>query len=331
MKILAYHVQEYEEDAVRNWAKNNDICVDIEYGLLTADSVDKAKGYDGVTTQQVIEVKDEDIYRKLKENGVKQISSRTAGVDMFDLDLAKKYGISITNVPQYSPNAIAEFVVTHTMMLLRNINQIKAAQATGNFKWEKKVIAKEIRNCVVGIIGTGRIGFTAAKLFNGLGAKVIGYDVYKNPEAEGVLEYVPDLETLLSESDVVSLHLPLTKDTYHLIDKDNIKFMKDGAIFINTGRGALVDTEALLAELDSGHIKAAGLDVLECETLYVNQEIDKEKLEDSPVTNLMTRDDVNLTGHFAFFTETAVDNLVSTSLDNIKTHIETGEVVNGMN
>ena len=331
MKILAYHVQEYEEDAVRNWAKNNDICVDIEYGLLTADSVDKAKGYDGVTTQQVIEVKDEDIYRKLKENGVKQISSRTAGVDMFDLDLAKKYGISITNVPQYSPNAIAEFVVTHTMMLLRNINQIKAAQATGNFKWEKKVIAKEIRNCVVGIIGTGRIGFTAAKLFKGLGAKVIGYDVYKNPEAEGVLEYAPDLETLLSEADVVSLHLPLTKDTYHLINKDNIKFMKDGAIFINTGRGALVDTEALLAELDSGHIKAAGLDVLECETLYVNQEIDKEKLEDSPVPNLMTRDDVNLTGHFAFFTETAVDNLVSTSLDNIKTHIETGEVVNGMN
>lgn len=331
MKILAYHVQEYEEDAVRNWAKNNDICVDIEYGILTVDSADKAKGYDGVTTQQVIEVKDEDIYRKLKENGVKQIASRTAGVDMFDLDLAKKYGISITNVPQYSPNAIAEFVVTHTMMLLRNINQIKAAQAKGNFKWEKKVIAKEIRNCVVGIIGTGRIGFTTAKLFKGLGAKVIGYDIYKNSEAEGVLEYVPDLETLLSESDVVSLHLPLTKDTYHLINKDNMKLMKDGAIFINTGRGALVDTEALLAELDSGHIKAAGLDVLECETLYVNQKIDKEKIENSLVPSLMNRDDVNLTGHFAFFTETAVDNLVSTSLDNIKTYIETGEVVNGMN
>lgn len=331
MKILAYHVQEYEEDAVRNWAKNNDICVDIEYGILTVDSADKAKGYDGVTTQQVIEVKDEDIYRKLKENGVKQIASRTAGVDMFDLDLAKKYGISITNVPQYSPNAIAEFVVTHTMMLLRNINQIKAAQAKGNFKWEKKVIAKEIRNCVVGIIGTGRIGFTTAKLFKGLGAKVIGYDIYKNSEAEGVLEYVSDLETLLSESDVVSLHLPLTKDTYHLINKDNMKLMKDGAIFINTGRGALVDTEALLAELDSGHIKAAGLDVLECETLYVNQKIDKEKIENSLVPSLMNRDDVNLTGHFAFFTETAVDNLVSTSLDNIKTYIETGEVVNGMN
>ena len=331
MKILAYHVQEYEVDAVKKWAKENNICVDIEYDLLTADTVDRAKGYDGITTQQVIQIKDEEIFKKLKENGVKQIASRTAGVDMFDLDMAKKYGISITNVPQYSPNAIAEFVVTHTMMLLRNINQIKAAQAEGNFKWQKKVIAKEIRNCVVGIIGTGRIGFTAAKLFKGLGAEVIGYDVYKNPEAEGVLEYTPDLETLLSKADVISLHLPLTESTYHLINKDNIKLLKEGAIFINTGRGALVDTEALLEELDSGHIKAAGLDVLECETLYVNQEINKDKLEDSPVPNLMTRDDVNLTGHFAFFTETAVDNLVSTSLDNIKTHIETGEVVNRMN
>lgn len=332
MKILAYHVQEYEVDAVKNWAKNNDIQVDIEYGLLTVDSVDKAKGYDGVTTQQVIPVKDEEIYRKLKENGVKQISSRTAGVDMFDLDLANKYGISITNVPQYSPNAIAELAVTHAMMLLRNINHIKTAQATGNFKWEKRVISKEIRNCVVGIIGTGRIGLTTAKLFKGLGAEVIGYDVFKNPNAEGVLEYASDLEDLLSRSDVVSLHLPLTEDTYHLINKDNIKFMKEDAILINTGRGALLDIDAVLAELDSGHLKAAGLDVLECETLYVNQKIDdREKLEDSPVPNLMSRDDVNLTGHFAFFTETAVDNLVSTSLDNIKCQNETGEVVNSMN
>ncbi|MEG0250622.1 MAG: D-2-hydroxyacid dehydrogenase [Peptostreptococcus sp.] len=331
MKILAYHVQEYEVDAVKNWAENNDVQVDIEYGLLTVDSVDKAKGYDGVTTQQVIPVKDEEIYIKLKENGIKQISSRTAGVDMFDLELAKKHGINVTNVPRYSPNAIAELAVTHAMMLLRNINHIKSAQAQGNFKWEKRVISKEIRNCVVGIIGTGRIGLTAATLFKGLGAEVIGYDVFKNPDAEGVLEYAPDLETLLSRSDVVSLHLPLTEDTYHLINKDNIKYMKEGAILVNTGRGALVDVDAVLAELDSGHLKAAGLDVLECETLYVNQEVEKEKLNDSPVPNLMTRDDVNLTGHFAFFTETAVDNMVCTSLDNIKLQNETGEVVNSTN
>lgn len=331
MKILAYHVQEYEVDAVNNWGKVNNIQVDIEMGLLTAESVEKAKGYDGITTQQVIPVKDEEIYKKLNDYGIKQISSRTAGVDMFDLELAKKYGITITNVPRYSPNAIAELAVTHAMMLLRNVNHIKTKQNEGNFKWEKRVIAKEIRNCTVGIVGTGRIGVTAAKLFKGLGADVIGYDVFKNPEAKGILEYAENLEELLKQSDVISLHLPLTEGTYHLINRDNIKLIKEGAIIVNTGRGALIDVDALLEELDSGHIKAAGLDVLECETIYVNQNIEIDSIKDSPVPKLMSRDDVILTGHFAFFTETAVDNLVSTSLNNIKTHNEAGKIVNAMN
>lgn len=331
MRILAYHVQPYEEKAFLKWAKENNIEVVLEKGLLTVDSVEKAKGFDGVTTQQVIPVKDEEIFKKLKEYGIAQVSSRTAGVDMFGLDIAKEYGVAITNVPRYSPNAIAELAVSHAMQLLRNINHIKSAMEKGDFTWNKDLISREIRSCTVGVIGTGKIGFTAAKLFKGLGAKVIGYDKFINEEAKEVLEYRDNLDDLLKESDIISLHLPLVEDTYHLINKDNLKLMKDDAILVNTGRGALINVDDVIEALENGKLFGAGLDVLECETLYVNQKIDLEKIKGTVVEKLMSMDNVVLTGHFAFFTETAVDNMVSTALDNIKNSIETGKLQNCTN
>ena len=331
MKILAYHVQGYEEKAFKKWSEENGVQVDLEYGLITPESIEKAKDYDGITTQQVIPVKDEEIFKKMKEFGLTQIASRTAGVDMFDLKTAREYGISITNVPRYSPNAIAELAVTHAMTLLRNIGHIRSAQFKGDFTWNKDLISKEIRSCTVGIIGTGRIGLTAATLFKGLGAKVIGFDEFRNPGADGILEYRDTIEALLEEADVVSLHLPLTDGTHHIINKERIKHMKDHAILVNTGRGGLVNIDDVVEALETGKLKGAALDVLECETLYVNQKIDPKKIEGTVVETLMSMDNVVLTGHFAFFTETAVDNMVSTALDNLKVEIETGKVQNCMN
>lgn len=331
MKIMAYHVQPYEVDACNRWSEAHGIEVAQQTDLITVESIEKAKGYDGVSTQQVIPVKDEEIFKKMKEYGIKQISSRTAGVDMFDLELARKYDIAITNVPRYSPNAIAELAVTHAMSLLRNVKHIEKAMLRGDFKWDKKVISREMRSCTVGILGTGFIGLTAAKLFKGLGANVIGHDVFRNPDAEGVIEYKDTLEELLQESDIVSLHLPLVDATYHLINKDNIKLMKKNAILVNTGRGALIDIDAVITELENGHLSGAGIDVLECETLYVNQMVDLSKIKGTVVEKLMSMDNVRLTGHFAFFTETAVDNLVSISLDNIKAQIEDDKLVNCTN
>lgn len=331
MKILAYNVEPYEAAAFKKWMDETGIEVVLYEGLLTPDTAEKAKGFDAVTTCQVPPMKDEAIFKKLNECGVKQIASRTAGVDMFDLELARKYDIAVTNVPRYSPNAIAEMAVTHAMMALRNIKAIEKKQVEGNFKWEKPVLSKEIRSCTVGIVGTGFIGLTAAKLFKGLGANVIGYDVVKNPEAEEILEYRDNLDDLLAESDVVSLHLPLFESTYHLINGENIPKMKEGAIIVNTGRGALIDMDALIPYLEKGYLRGAGIDVLECESIYVNQNIDAENYKGTHVEQLMDLPNARLTGHFAFFTETAVDNLVSTSLGNIKAHIETGEVPNCKN
>lgn len=332
MRILAYHVQPYEEKAFKNWADRNNVEVAIEKGLLTNESVELAKGFDGVTTQQVIPVKDEEIFKKLKEYGISQISSRTAGVDMFELDLAREYGVAITNVPRYSPNAIAELAVTHAMQLLRNVGHIRSAHKKGDFTWNKDLISREIRNCKVGIVGTGKIGLTAAALFKGLGANVIGYDAFRDEEgAKDILEYRDTVEELLNEADIVSLHLPLTEDTHHIINKERIAHMKDNSILVNTGRGGLVNVEDVIEALESGKLFGAGLDVLECETMYVNQKIDPCKIEGTVVEKLMQMDNVVLTGHFAFFTETAVDNLVSTSCDNIKNTIETGSIQNCMN
>lgn len=332
MRILAYHVQPYEVPAFEKWSKENNIEVVMDKGLITAESIEKAKGFDGITTQQVIPVKDEEIFKKMQEYGIKQISSRTAGVDMFDGKLAASYNVAITNVPRYSPNAIAEMAVTQAMSLLRNMNHIKTAMDSGDCSWDKRHIAREVRSCTVGIIGTGKIGLTAGKLFKGLGAKIIGYDKFKNPEAEGVLEYRENLEDLLKEADIISLHLPLFDDTYHLINKENLKLMKDGSILINTGRGALINIDDVIEALESGKLAGAGLDVLECETVYVNQKVAPEDVYcKCVVEKLRSMDNVIHTGHFAFFTETAVDNIVNTALDNIKKTEETGKLQNGTN
>ena len=330
MRIIAYNVQGYEEKAFEKWAKENNVEVVWERDLITPETVEKAKGFDGISTQQVPPVKDEEIYKKLKEYGIKQISSRTAGVDMFDLDLARDYDVTITNVPRYSPTSIAELALTHAMSLLRNVKRIESAMKKGDFSWNQDVISKTIESCTVGIVGTGFIGLTAAKLFKALGVNVIGYDVFKNPDAEGVLEYREDLDELLKESDIISLHLPLVDSTYHLLNEKNLPLLKEGAIIINTGRGALIDMDALLPYLEEGKL-SAGLDVLEIETLYVNQKIDKDKIKDTYIPKLMELENVRLTGHFAFFTESAVEALVSTSLDNIKSQIETGQAQNCKN
>ena len=331
MKIIAYHVQPYEVEAFKEWSRENDIEVVLKEELLTEETVEWAKGFDGISTQQVIPVKSEAIFKKIEEFGITQLSTRTAGVDMFDGELAKKHGVHITNVPRYSGNAIAELALSHAMYLLRNMGKIQHAQDECDFRWNKDYIAREVRNCTVGIVGTGYIGFTAARLFHGLGAKVIGFDKIHNENAKGILEYRDSLEELLKESDIVSLHLPLFEENIHMINKDNLKLMKNDAILINTGRGGLIKTDDLIEALENGTIGAAGLDVLESETLYVNQIVDKKKIEGSHIEKLRSMHNTIVSGHFAFFTKNAVADLVSISCNNIKTYLETGKEVNRTN
>ena len=325
MKILIYGVRDYEENVMKQCIEQIGMNADMISEDLTEETLSKAKGYDGVSIQQVKEVKSENIFEALKEYGVKVISSRTAGVDMINLEAAKKNGIIVTNVPRYSPNAIAELAVSHTLTLLRKCSQVDLRMKKNDFRWKGDLLGREIRSLTVGVIGTGKIGVTSAKLFKGFGANVIGYDLYKSKEAEEVLTYTETLEELLKEADVVSLHTPSLDSTRYMINKDTLKLMKNSALLINTSRGDVIKTEDLIEALKAGEIAGAGLDTLENEGIFINKTVTSETIEGTPVDILQKMENVVVTPHLGFFTETAIENIVSKALENITEAVTTGD------
>lgn len=332
MKILMFSTREHELPAIAKWIEENgnNVQVDtIEEGLSSV-TVDKAKGYDGISIQQTNPIDDAIIYEKLKEFGIKQIASRAAGFDMIDLDQATKNDLVITNVPAYSPNSVAELAVTQTMNLLRNMHLINRNVNTGDFRWSANLIAREIRSTTVGIVGTGKIGSTAAKLFKGLGANVIAYDAYPNEDLKEILTYKDSLDDLMKEADVVSLHTPLNENTKHMINKDNLKLMKKDAFLVNTGRGGVVCTDDLIEALENKDLCAAALDTFETEGTFLNKVIPHHDLTDPQVKKLLNMENVLFTHHIGYFTTTAVDNLVSTALNCVKEVLATSDSVNNV-
>ena len=332
MKILMFSAREHELPAISKWIEENEnnIQVDTIKEGLSSLTVDKAKGYDGISIQQTNLINEPIVYEKLKEFGIKQIASRTAGVDMIDLDQAVKNDLIITNVPAYSPNSVAELAVTQTMNLLRNMHLIYRNVHAGDFRWSANLIAREVRSITVGIVGTGKIGSTAAKLFKGLGANVIAFDAYENEALQDILTYKDTLEDLLKESDVVSLHTPLTEETKHMINKDNLKLMKKNSYLVNAGRGGIINTDDLIEALENGIISGAALDTFETEGAFLNQVIPHHDLTDPQIKKLLNMENVLFTHHIGYFTTTAVDNIVSISLDCVKDVLNTGNSANNV-
>lgn len=334
MKILMYSVREHEKPAVKKWLEANpEVQIDLYDGALSEDTVSKAKGYDGIAIQQTNSLGGETVYSCLKQYGINQIASRTAGVDMIDLKMASAYNIIVTNVPAYSPNAIAELAVTHTMNLLRNIKAINKRIAFGDYRWSADLIAREVRSITVGVIGTGKIGRTSAKLFKGLGANIIAYDAYpdKKLEEDNLLTYKESLEDVLKEADVITLHTPLLKSTKHMINKDNLKHMKSDAFIVNTGRGGIINTEDLIEALEEKKIAGAALDTFENEGLFLNKIVDPTKIPDPQLDKLLKMDQVLVSHHVGFFTTTAVQNIVDTSLDSVMHVLKTSDSINKVN
>ena len=309
MEILMFSAREHELPAISKWIEENgnNIQVDTIKEGLSSLTVDKAKGYDGISIQQTNLINEPIVYEKLKEFGIKQIASRTAGVDMIDLDQAIKNDLIITNVPAYSPNVHA-----------------------GDFRWSANLIAREVRSITVGIVGTGKIGSTAAKLFKGLGANVIAFDAYENESLKDILTYKDNLEDLLKESDVVSLHTHLTEETKHMINKDNLKLMKKNSYLVNAGRGGIINTDDLIEALENDIIAGAALDTFETEGTFLNQVIPHHDLTDPQIKKLLNMENVLFTHHIGYFTTTAVDNIVSISLDCVKDVLNTGNSANNV-
>ncbi|EEU29858.1 putative D-lactate dehydrogenase [Limosilactobacillus coleohominis 101-4-CHN] len=329
MKIIMYGTKPIEKSYVEAWEKKTDNTVKMVADLLNDDTVDMAQGFDGVVTQQTQSLGSSDVYKKLASFGIKQIGLRTAGYDMVNLDAANANGITITRVSIYSPRAIAEMGVTQAMYLNRKIGLFNQRMTDDHdFSWAPDLVSNEIFNLTVGIIGLGHIGGATAQIYKALGAKVIAYDPFYDPEQEAFVDYT-DLDTVLRESDIITLHTPLFPSTKNIINADSLKKMKKTAYLINMARGGLVDTQALIKALQDGEIAGAGLDTLADETTYFGKKVSAGQVPEDYKT-LAAMPNVVVTPHVAFFTKTSVRNMVEIALNDTVTIVNGGKTRNAV-
>lgn len=282
---------------------------------LTLETCKLAFGFEAICVF-VNDRLDMEILSLLAKNGIRLIALRCAGFNNVDVKSAVDLGITIARVPAYSPHGVAEHAVSMMLALNRKIHRSHNRIRDGNFSLDG-LLGFEMHGKTVGIIGTGKIGKLTAGILKGFGMKVLAFDVNVNPECESLgAEYV-DLNNLYANSDIITLHVPLTKDTYHMINKDSILNMKKGVMIINTSRGGLIDTQSTINGLKSGKIGYLGLDVYEEEGDLFFEDLSGSVIQDDVFSRLLTFPNVVITGHQAFFTQTALENIADTTLLNI--------------
>lgn len=253
---------------------------------------------------------------RLAQQEVRLIALRSAGYNNVDLDAAQELGMTVVRVPAYSPHSVAEHTVGLMLTLNRKLHRAYNRVREGNFALDG-LLGFELHSRTVGIVGTGKIGFNVAKILLGFGCKVIAYDPYPNEAARDAgVEYVP-LDELFRQSDIITLHSPLTKETYHMINAHTINMMKPNVMIINTSRGGLIDTPVVIEALKSGRIGSLGLDVYEEESELFFQDLSSQLIQDDVFARLLTLPNVVITGHQAFFTQEALENIAETTLANI--------------
>ena len=282
---------------------------------LTEDTAPLAAGYAAVCAF-VNDQLNARVLGMLSQSGTRLVALRSAGFNHVDLAAAAELGIKVVRVPAYSPYAVAEHTLGLILVLTRKIHRAYNRVREGNFALDG-LLGFDLYGQTAGLIGTGQIGKVVADILLGFGCRVLAYDPYPNPDlAEKDVAYV-SLEELLSRSDIVSLHCPLTPETHHLINAQTLGQMKDGAMLINTSRGALLDTTAIIEALKSGKIRYLGLDVYEEEEDLFFEDLSDEVLQDDVFARLLTFPNVIITGHQAFFTRNALEAIASTTLGNI--------------
>ena len=293
---------------------------------LTKEMAGLADGFAAVCVF-VNDVLNEEVLTCLHKGGTRTIALRCAGFNNVDLAAAHQLGMKVVRVPAYSPHAVAEHTAGLILTLNRKIHRAYARVREGNFALEG-LLGFDLYGHTVGIVGTGQIGAIVARIMAGFGCKLIGFDTRINPECEALgMRYV-SVEELLSESDIVSLHCPLTPQTKYLINAQSISLMKQGAMLINTSRGAVIDTRAVIEGLKSGKIGALGIDVYEEEADYFFEDLSEQFIADDVLARLLTFPNVLVTGHQAFFTREALDAIAETTLANLTQIEQAGSSIN---
>jgi D-lactate dehydrogenase len=253
------------------------------------------------------------------------VALRCAGFNQVDVRYASSLGMKITHVPAYSPYAVAEFALGLVLALNRRIHRAYNRVRDGNFSIDG-LLGFDLHEKTVGVVGTGKIGRVLSGLFSGFGVNLLGYDLYQSREFTDLGGKYVDLDTLFAESDIISLHCPLTPQTFHLIDAESVAKMKKGVMIVNTSRGALVDASAVIEGLKSEQIGYLGLDVYEQEADLFYENLSERIIQDDVLQRLVTFPNVIVTSHQAYFTDRALENISNTTVANL-TAFERGDTL----
>ena len=315
MNILFYGTKKYDEeffDAIL--PEYPELSIHYLEANLSPETAALAAGYEAICAFVNANIGAKTV-EQLHHQGVKLILMRCAGYNNVDLKKTAEYGIKVARVPGYSPEAVAEHAMALALAVTRRIHKSYIKVRENNFSLVG-LTGMNFYDKTAGIIGTGKIGAAMCRICHGFGMKVLAYDMYRNPSLDFV-EYV-DLDTLLSTSDLISLHCPLTDDSYHMICTETINKMKDNVILVNTSRGALIKTEDLITGNRNKKFFGIGLDVYEEETNNVFENREDDILESSITARLLSFPNVIVTSHQGFLTEEALEAISRTTLDNAR-------------
>lgn len=315
MRVAIFDTKNYEQTLLEQLNAKHGHEIEYFEVPLGPHSVRLAAGFPAVSVF-VNDHVDRDVLRHLSEGGTKLVATRSTGFNHIDLQAAQEFGVKIARVVDYSPNSVAEFAVGVLLALNRKIHRAYNRTREGNFELDG-LMGMDLVGRTVGVIGTGKIGTIFARIMSGFGCYVVGSDVHRSPEFERVGGQYVEADRLHSEADVISLHCPLTPQTYHIINKRTLDLMKPGTLLVNTSRGGLVDTEAAIEAVKSGQLGGLAIDVYEQEAGLFFRDLSSTVISDDVIQRLVAFPNVILTGHQAFFTREAINTIMETTLVNL--------------
>ncbi|WP_193452140.1 2-hydroxyacid dehydrogenase [Pseudomonas nitroreducens] len=315
MRIILFSNQTYDRDSFLAANHGHGFELHFQQAQLRLDTVALAMGFE-VVCPFVNDDLSRPVLEHLAAGGTKLIALRSAGYNHVDLAAAHALGLSVVRVPAYSPHAVAEHGVGLVLALCRHLHRAYNRTREGDFSLHG-LTGFDLHGRTVGVIGSGQIGEVFARIMSGFGCHILAYDPYPNRAIEALGGRFVELDELLAQSDIISLHCPLNEATKHLINAQSLARMKRGSMLINTGRGALVDTPALIEALKSGQLGYLGLDVYEEEADIFFADRSDQPLQDDVLARLLTFPNVIITAHQAFLTREALAGIAQTTLSNI--------------
>lgn len=326
IKIAFFDAKPYDRETFDSILQDPAFKITYFNNHLNLQTVPLTKGFDAVCVF-VNDTLDRNVVEVLCQNGIKLIAIRAAGYNNIDLQ-AVFNKIHVARVPAYSPHAVAEHAVALMLALNRKVHRAYYRTRDNNFTLNG-LLGFDMYGKTAGVIGTGQIGKAAIEILKGFGMKILAYDLYQDKEFQKKtgFDYV-DLDTIFKTADIITLHCPLTKETHHLINEQTIAKMKPGVMIINTGRGMLIDSKALIEGLKSGKVGFAGLDVYEEESEYFFEDFSSSVMTDDVLARLLSFNNVVVTSHQGFFTREALHNIAETTLNNILDYFKHQKLAN---